>query len=212
MGLIARQLLGLAVGAVAMTGLSLAASAGVIDFEGSFYSEGDNLAGTTGNLITGSSITFGVTVAQPSSGSNAGTALIFNTQSLPPGSNDTDLLQPFDDPTTPGNDNFDPGNILVIGNNNGKIDDDADGGTITFTFSEAVNFLSVDLFDTGDGNQSPGVSNSVDITLLDAGGGTVGEFLNVGANLNDREFSTFTLSGIGNFAPVDCIQRKRFSR
>jgi hypothetical protein len=163
---------------IALLGLSPAAFAGVITFDESGLSNGDDLVSLTNLTISSSSVTYNVSV----SGANAGTALVFDTTN---GENpaDPDLFEPFTGVGGP----LDPGNILVIGNDQatpGNVNDDPDGGTIEFVFSEAVELTSFRLFDTGDSG-STGVEVFLD-------GLSAGSF---GGGLGDNEFSLFNVGG-----------------
>lgn len=171
--------------------LATAANAGVIDFEG--FANGTDLASLSNIVIPGTSITYNVTVAGP----NDKTALVFDTEDMV-NPNDPDLFAPFFQVELGGTQEtgvqMDPGNILVIGNNNGQIDDDPQGGTLAFEFSESVQFISVDLFDTGDSG-----ANGVDVIIRDEFGiETV--FNNLGGNLGDNQYQTFVINGFGNIA------------
>jgi hypothetical protein len=169
-----------AVAGIALLGLSPAASAGVITFDEPGLNNGDDLASETDLSISSSSVTYNVSV----SGANAGTALVFDTTD---GANpaDPDLFEPFTGVGGP----LDPDNILVIGNDqatSGNVNDDPDGGTIEFVFSEAVELLGFRLFDTGDSN-STGVQVEIDGSV--AAGGPFG------GGLSDNEFGEFSLAG-----------------
>jgi hypothetical protein len=165
---------------IALLALSPAASAGVITFDEPGLGNGDNLVAETNLSISSSSVTYNVSV----SGANAGTALVFDTTD---GENpaDQDLFEPFSGVGGPLN----PGNILVIGNDlatPGNVNDDPDGGTIQFVFSEAVELLGFRLFDTGDSN-STGVQVEIDGSVV-AGGP-------FGGGLSDNEFGEFSVLG-----------------
>jgi hypothetical protein len=172
------------VSAIAVTvalGVSSAASAAMITFDdANGFTHGDDLTTMTDLAVAGSGVTYNVGVTGP----NDNSALVFDTSLT--GTPDPDLEDPFDDPGTGATETLSPGNILIIGNNNGAVDDDPDGGTITFTFSEEVSFVSFRLFDTGDSG-----SDGIDVTIEDSGGSTT-DFLNVGAGLGDNEFTEFS--------------------
>jgi hypothetical protein len=174
MRLLARHLLGLAVGAIAMSGLSVAATAAVIDFEGAPYANGFDL--TAGpNPITGSSLTYTVSV----SNTGSDTALVFDTT---PNVNpaDDDMWADFTDIDT--NEQIDPGNVAVIGNVNGQgeVDDTNNAGTMTFTLSSVVDFVNFRVFDVGDN------SNALTIEYFDSSMTSLGS-QNVGSGTSDNE-------------------------
>ncbi|MEO0971686.1 MAG: PEP-CTERM sorting domain-containing protein [Pseudomonadota bacterium] len=171
---------------------ALPVNAAVLTFEE--FNHGDDLVAMSDIAVPNTSITYNVSV----SGNNAGSALIFDTAEN--GTPDPDLEAPFAERDENGDltGNFlDPGNILIIGNNNPNgdpVNDDPNGGTILLEFSQSVSFLSVNLFDTGDFN------SEVDIELFDSVGNVLGSFLNVGQFIGDNEYTTVTLSGFGSIA------------
>lgn len=166
---------------IALLAFSPAAWAGLITFDEAGLSNGQDLASLSNLPTTLSSVTYNVSVSGP----NAGTALVFDTGT---GVNpaDPDIFQPFDDPTTAVVEALDPGNILIIGNDAapGQVNDDPNGGTMEFVFSEAVEFTGFRLFDTGDSG-STGVEVFLD-------GVSFGMF---GGGLSDNEFGQFSLGG-----------------
>lgn len=175
MKVIARHLLGLAVGAVALTGLSMAASAGVIDFEGAPYGNGFDLTAGA-NPISGSSLTYTVSV----SNTGSDTALVFDTT---PNVNpaDPDMFATFTDIDTGAVIN--PGNVAVIGNVNGQgqVDDTNNAGTMRFTLSDTVDFVSFRVFDVGDN------ANALTIEYFDTGGTLITSQTNVGGDTSDNQ-------------------------
>jgi hypothetical protein len=93
--------------------------------------------------------TAAVTTVSKRSAAQGGTnqAGVFDTNN--PTGNDSDLAGPF--ASASGGPALSPGNILVIlgpGSGPGEPDDDALGGTITFTFSRVVDLLAFNYFDT----------------------------------------------------------------
>lgn len=154
------------------------ASAGIITFDEPGLSDGMDLGGTTGNPTDVPGVTYGVNVLP---GPNGGNAIVWDTQNGH-GTGDSDIEGLFDDPTTPGDDAYDPGNILILGNDDGIFpNDDPDGGTIEIVFSQRVSTFSVNLYDTGDSGAT-GVEVFVN-------GTSQGIF---GGGLGDNEFGTFT--------------------
>lgn len=94
-------------------------------------------------------------------GTNQG--VVFDTRN--PTGNDADLGGPF--ASASGGPALDPGNILIINGPDsglGLPDDDALGGTITFTFSRVVDLLSFNFFDT-EADQNNGL-----VVTTDTGG------------------------------------------
>ena len=79
----------------------------------------------------------------------AGEAVIIDTEDA---TDDPDLQDPFDDPDTVGDENFNPGNVLAVAESGCGMgfcnpDDNAGGGTIFFDFDRDVVFNSLDVFD-----------------------------------------------------------------
>ena len=74
-------------------------------------------------------------------------AMIFDTNNLTGG--DTDLVGPFNTQTPGGVNGYDPGNVLIISEDGDSSDpdDEARGGSITFTFDRVVQFLNLDIID-----------------------------------------------------------------
>jgi hypothetical protein len=164
--------------AVGMLGMVPAAAAGIITFDEVGLSDGQNLAGTTGNPTDVPGITYGINVP---TGPNGGTALVWDTQTSH-GTGDSDIEGLFDDPSTPGDDAYNPGNILVLGNDTDEFpNDDPDGGSIEVVFSQLVSTFSVNLYDTGDSG-----STGVEVFVNGASQGVFGD------ELGDNEFGTFT--------------------
>lgn len=177
MRFIARHLLGLAIGTVALTGLSMSASAGVIDFEGAPYVNGFDLVTAGPNLpTTDPGVTFQVSTTATGPGVSVFVYDTNNTANLDP-----DQDAPFDDPTTPAVETFLPGNIAVIGtvNSDRLVNDTVDKGLMTFQLSETVEFLSFQAFDIGDSEAA------LDIFVNGINVGSVG-------GLKDNEFRTFS--------------------
>ncbi|MEL6363555.1 MAG: PEP-CTERM sorting domain-containing protein [Pseudomonadota bacterium] len=165
------------------------ASAAVIDFEN--FATGTDLTTLGVIAVPGAP---GVTYTVSVSGPNDNSALIFDTGLS--GTADPDLEAPFDDPNTPAVEMFMPGKVLIIGNNNGNLDDDPNGGIIELAFNQLLDFVSINLFDTGDGGAQ------VNITLSD---GSTEVYTGIGANLGDNEYTTFTFTG-DTTAKVQSIQ------
>jgi hypothetical protein len=186
-----RFVAGAAAAVILSTGVAFSgqAHAGIIDFEE--FGNAAQLNGAGALNVPGTAVTYTVGVSGANTGVNA---LVFDTA---PGVNpiDPDLTAPFDDPSTPGNDMFDPGNVLVLGtvqsggSNGTQVNDNAGGGTLTFVFSLPVSFLSIDVFDVGDSG-----ATGVDISI-DLGGGSLANFMNVGSGLGDNEYTTFNFAG-----------------
>ncbi len=155
------------------------ANASVLDFES--FSAGTVINAFSVDGITGSVAAVG--------GSNQ--AMVFDTDN--PTGNDDDLAAPFFDSFTGpapaggtpavGAGELNPGKVLIISGDGdaGDPDDNAGGGTITFTFDQAVTFNGFDVFDD--------VSNF----LVSANGGA---FTLAAINMDyDNQFTSVT--GIG---------------
>ena len=128
--------------AIAAVSLTAQANASVVDLNSGAFANGEILT----NQIAG------LTVSATSNGGGSSNdfAFIFDTEN-PIG--DGDLAAPFDDPSTPVDEGFRPGNVLAIGEtcNAGAgtcdVDDNGTGGVINFDFASDVVFNSLSLFD-----------------------------------------------------------------
>jgi len=170
--------------------------AAFIGFPASVEAVTQNLNGFATNTAI-NSLSFGAVTATVTTISNrsGGTdqAVTFNSDA--PTGNDNDL-----GPFTPG-----LGQVLIIsGPENGQLglpDDDRLGGTITFDFDRAVNFLSFDFIDMEAPNNELLISASNGFTLVDGGGLSIGDslfstFIAAG-QLNGITSITFELEGSG---------------
>jgi hypothetical protein len=172
-----------AASAVAITGAGSASAAVVVlDFEGQ----------TAGTIIDDEYAPL-VTVSTNSNGDNDA-AVVFDSNN--PTGGDDDLGAPFDNPFTMGDENFDPGNILVISEDSFGVvcdaftclppNDEREGGTITFDFAQAVNFLGFNAFDIND-------SESLTLELFGVGDALLATITNGVMTVADNEFLPFDL-------------------
>ncbi|MEM9495458.1 MAG: VPLPA-CTERM sorting domain-containing protein [Pseudomonadota bacterium] len=171
-----RTLISAAVAACTLYG---AAGAVTIDFNS--LSAGDIVS----NQFAGVSIS-GTSNTTPAQG-NA--AMIFDSNN--PTGDDGDLGSPFEDPFTPGADNFNAGNILIVSEDGdaGDPDDDGAGGAITFDFDEVVTFRELKVLDI---NAGEGVS----LSFFDVSDALITTLSFDMLNLADNEFTTLdTLVG-----------------
>lgn len=139
-----------------------------IDFES--FSEGDPFDG----LVTvPGGLSFVVTTNRNDSSTNP--SIICSTLA---GSECTDNDPDLEAPLTgvglsAGDPDLNPGNVLIIQNDNGEIDDDASGGSITLSdFSLPVRLISAIFIDTSDDPASPGAEMFVDGVQIGVGGQT----------------------------------------
>lgn len=213
---------GVAAAAILVGGVALGgnAQADVITFE-NFANAFDLIANSpvgdgTDLAIPGSPVRFSVS----GNGLESDSAFVFdtdeplNTDTGPAG--DTDMQQPFQDVDNPGAGFvFDPGNVAVIGNinNDGGVDDTNNPGTLTFTLSEEVDFVSFQVFDVGDdsGDFSWTIFAADGSTVLDNGSvGGVGnnqyKTISVAATGGNQKIGAFRFSGSGG---IDNIQFTR---
>lgn len=172
MKLIARHLLGLAVGASLSLSV-LAAQAAVIDI--------DDIAGVQAGTVVDTQFA-GVTISRTDSG--GGPPIALDTDNAPVG--DPDLQAPFtnSNPTTPGlSDGPDnPGFILVSNLSDtgcgdevcDNVNDDGGGSTLSFVFTAPSEIVSLDLFDLDEG------TSSATLELLSSGGTKVVSGADVG--------------------------------
>lgn len=136
--------------AVALCMAMPAAQAVVIDFEG--YS--------AGTIIDNEYAGMGVTISAISTGAAPDVAVIFDSNN--PTGGDNDLGAPFSSSNPQLSDDYRPGNLLILQENNPcsatsctTPDDNANGGRIIFDFDSPVNLVSLDVFDI-EGNESGG--------------------------------------------------------
>lgn len=175
-----------AVSAVALLGTASAASAGVINFEGDPYENAfdliENSTNTNQDLpITGSTVTFRVT----GEGLGDDTAIVYDTNNSR--NRDDDLEAPFTDIDTGLEVN--PGNIAVIGRERGtgRVDDTNNRGSMIFTLSEAVDFVSFRVFDVGDN------AGNLTVEYFDENNNSLGS-QNVGGDTSDNQTQLITFS------------------
>jgi len=176
----------LLIGLATLSFSSLSAAA-VIDFE----------SNSNGQNITSVNYGFGSATVSASGGINE--AWIYDTNNSSNG--DSDLFANFDS-VTGGQNNYNPGNILIIQEDNGNDltpDDNASGGLISFNFDSAVTMQSIDLFDTS--------SNNVFISLYDQVGDVIATFannFNADTNGNGTNlYGTIDFGGVENVYAMD---------
>ena len=163
----------------------------LLDFEGF----------AAGQVIDSEYAGLGVTITTISNGAN-NHGVIFDSRQLNAGEDDADLVGPFDDETTAGHDNFEPGNILIISDDDGRItcdgisctpaDDEALGGSITFDFDSGfdISMTSIDIFDINNGEQA------ADVSFFDNSGLLIGMTILLGNTGADNTYRTIDLTGI----------------
>ncbi|MEM7753318.1 MAG: VPLPA-CTERM sorting domain-containing protein [Pseudomonadota bacterium] len=142
-----------------------AASASTIDFSSNFGAPLANGAFLDGAFDFGNGLTGTI-----STSGGSGLAQVFDSsQDRNPRNltEDRDLLQPR--PWGGGERNTELGNVLIVNEDEDRIDDNARGGIITFMFDSVVSFTGVTLIDiergqrltiTGDGFDSGGLRNN----------------------------------------------------
>lgn len=174
--------------AVAAISLAAQANASVVDLNSGAFANGEILT----NQIAG------LTVSATSTGGGSANdfAFIFDTENA---IGDGDLAAPFDDPSTPVDEGFRPGNVLAIGEtcNAGAgtcdVDDNGPGGVINFDFASDVIFNSISLFDF--------VTDELTIDLFDMDDNLVFSITgptqnnDTGNAVDDNLFSTLDLGG-----------------
>lgn len=139
-----KLLLSGAASAVALLSASAFAGAIVVDFEG---------LGPNGTVIDAANLEGIASITVASNGDVQDTLITFNTDL--PSTIDPDLVGPFDDPFTVGDDMVDDlDNIAIIPETLtfSSPDDEAAGGTITITFDKGVILESFDVVDSKSGN------------------------------------------------------------
>ena len=125
----------------------------------------------------------GVSFSAQRNGATQGlnSAMVFDSGN--PTGFDFDLGGPFENPLESGAENYSPGNILIISEDNDSNDPDdaAQGGMIDIVFDTAVTFLSLNAFDIND-------SESLTINFFDMGGALLLSFSNNNMTVGDNEF------------------------
>ena len=116
-----------------------AAQAAVIDFEE--FEHGEFV-----NSVTAGGVTATVTVNSNRKNATFNQAVAFDTSLS--NTADPDLEAPFTGPETGAPGSTNPGKVLII-TQDGTANDERFGGTITFDFSQPINFLSFEAFDGG---------------------------------------------------------------
>lgn len=189
-----------------MTGLSMAASAGMIDFEQSSYSDGVNLVSDPMLLTTDSSVTFDV-INTVNLGQN-NTVLVYDTRDPGDGGNnsDTNDLGPTFTRVTGGDladdgpSMINPGNIGVIGRiesgsvgNDPVVNDTVPPGAASFdiVFHQLVEIVSLDLFDVSDNDAQS------TINFFDAQNNLIEQVI-IGDDekIGDNEFGTVAFNSV----------------
>lgn len=173
-----------AASAIAFAGSAHAGNITVLTFEGE----------TAGTIIDDEFAPL-VTITTNSNGDNDA-AVIFDTNN--PTGNDGDLGAAFS-PASGMGDDLSPDNILIISEDARGImcgmdtcstpDDEGEGGTITFDFSEEVTFQGFDVFDVSDG----GATFSVDFFDIDD---MLITSIAAPSGIGDNEFMSFVGLGI----------------
>jgi hypothetical protein len=144
-------------------------------------------AGQPVNMITfsdGTTATVTTVSNRSTAGGGTNQAGVFDTNN--PTGNDSDLAGPFTSST--GGPALSPGNILIIlgpDSGFGTPDDDAMGGTITFTFSRMVDLLAFNYFDTE-------ASQGNDLMVTTDTGGSSGAL-----TAGDNEYGRFDVPFLG---------------
>ncbi len=116
-----------------------AAQAAVIDFE-------DFANGEAINTVSAGGVTATVTTVSGRKNAKFNQAVAFDTSLS--GTADPDLEAPFTGPETGAPGSTNPGKVLIITQDGGP-NDERFGGTVTFDFSQPINFLSFEAFDGG---------------------------------------------------------------
>jgi len=152
---------------VAAVGLMAAGTAEAALFDFSKLKESNENGGSDPNDINNQNgpfefTAFGVTVTVTASGGSDFVGVLDTTAGSAGTENDPDLTSPFDD-VDDGDDVVDTafGNALIVQESgSGVPDDNARGGTLSFSFSRAMSFDYVDLLD---------IEETTTIKLFDAG-------------------------------------------
>ena len=168
------------------------ASAAVITFEG--FAQGTIMD----NEYAGQGLTISVTNNRVGAAFQNG--VIFDTNDDPGTSRDPDLLAPFDDLSTAGNDLFMPGNVLIIQEADGSTscdatsctpaDDEGAGGIIRFDWSSDVTVNSFNYFDIEAGEAM------MTVLMYDVGGVLIST-LDFAGSGGDNTFATAILGVSG---------------
>ena len=175
------------IAAAASAALSLGvANASIVDLNSISFQNGEKLTTQIAGLTVSATANGG--------GSSNDFAIVIDTDNSGSGSGgDADLAAPFDDPSTPGNEMFSPGNVLALaeggcGPTTCRVDDNGSGGRINFAFDRDVVFNDFSVFDVR--------TRRLRVILRDLAG-------NVVANITAPTFNTDT---------SDSVRPNRFTR
>ncbi len=164
-----------------------AANASIIDLSG--FSNGETF--DTGDVA-------GLTVTTDTDGGGAANDFAFILDTNNPGS-DGDLASPFDDPSTVGDEDFMPGNVLALaqdacGMGFCPVNDNGSGGVMTWTFDRDVAFNSFDVFDFKTGELKIELFDELDQLVFSAMVPTFNT--DTGNNVTDNLFTTIDIGGV----------------
>ncbi|CAK9039394.1 Uncharacterized protein SCF082_LOCUS24154 [Durusdinium trenchii] len=163
------------------------ANATVIDLSG--FSNGETL--DTGDIA-------GLTVTAVADGNGAGNDFAFVLDTNNPGS-DGDLAAPFDDPSTIGDENFNPGNVLALAQNNCAggfcpVNDNGTGGTLTWLFDRDLVFNSLNVYDFRTGELKIDLFDDLNQLVFTAMVPTFNT--DTGNDVTDNLFTTIDVGGV----------------
>ena len=156
-----------------------------------------------GDVITEVSLGGGVTAAVAAVGNSQSSpdeATIFDTTLE--NTEDPDLEAPF---TTDGIAfNIETGRALIVQENNGEPDDDGQGGSISFTFSQAVSFLGFDFLDDESVTVTDNNNNSAVVGT--GSGSSFDNFLTASGLLGWTDVTSLTFDFGGNSGAIDNLE------
>lgn len=175
------------IGAASLLTMMGAANASIIDLSG--FSNGETF--DTGDVA-------GLTVTTVTDGGGAANDFAFILDTNNPGS-DGDLASPFDDPSTVGDENFMPGNVLALaqdacGMGSCPVNDNGSGGTMTWLFNRDVAFNSFDVFDFKTGELKIELFDDLNQLVFSAMVPTFNT--DTGNNVTDNLFTTIDIGGV----------------
>jgi len=175
------------IGAASFLTMISAANATIIDLSG--FSNGETF--DTGDIA-------GLTVTTVTDNGGAADDFAFVLDTNNPGS-DGDLAAPFDDPSTIGDENFNPGNVLALaeeacGGGFCPVNDNGSGGTMEWVFNRNLVFNSLNVYDFRQGELKIDLFNDLNVLVFSAM--VPGFNTDTGNATDDNLFATIDIGGI----------------
>lgn len=175
------------IGAASLFAMLGAANATIIDLSG--FSNGETF--DTGDIA-------GLTVTTVTDNGGAADDFAFVLDTNNPGS-DGDLAAPFDDPSTMGDENFNPGNVLALAEEacamgTCPVNDNGSGGTMEWLFDRDVAFNSFNVYDFREGELKIELFNDLNVLVFSAM--VPGFNTDTGNATDDNLFAVINIGGV----------------